>query len=192
MVKFASGSLLLSSLNGSLSSGLSGDLLNSLGLRGSSGDNAESVLLGGLVGWDRGGVVGGGSVVHWGGVVDGSGVVGGLRTGLVHNGGGLVGHGGGSRLVGGSRGGLVGGGGSGLVGGSGGGDVGLCLGVHGLSLVLDIGNISVRASTVGNNLYSAIRKVHSVLTSGVVVGPLLLLGENGTVMRIVDSILVLK
>ena len=89
-------------------------------------------------------------------------------------------------------GGLVGGGGSGLVGGRGGGDVGLCLGVHGLSLVLDIGNISVRASTVGNNLYSAIRKVHSVLTSGVVVGPLLLLGENGTVMRIVDSILVLK
>jgi len=195
--------LFLGSLNGSLSSDLSDLLGLDLSLRGSSGHNGESVFLGGLVVCGgsvigrgcvvsgsgvvgRGSVVGGGSVVDRGSLVGGSGLVN-NGSGFVSDGGGLVSNG--SGLVSGSRGSLVGRGGGSLVGGC--GLVGGCIGINGLTLILDIGNISFRASTVGNNLYSAIRKVHSVLSSGVVVRPLLLLGEDGTVVGgIVDSILV--
>lgn len=182
-------------LSGSLSDGLSLLGLGS-GLRGGGGHNAESVLLGGLV-VSGGSVVGGGGMVGGSGVVDGSGLVGG--SGLVHDGGGLVGGSGlvsyGSGLVSRCGGSLVSRGGGSLVGGCGVGSglVGGSVGIHSLTLILDIGNISFRASTVGNNLYSAIGKVHSVFSSGVVVGPLLLLGEDGSVVGgIVYSILVLN
>jgi len=192
-----------------LGDGLSGSLSDSLsllglgsGLRGGGGHNAESVLLGGLV-VSGGSVVGRGGMVGGSGVVDGSGLVGG--SGLVHDGGGLISDGSGlvsngsglvsdgGRLISRCGGSLVSWGGGSLVGGCGvgGGLVGGSVGIHSLTLILDIGNISFRASTVGNNLYSAIGKVHSVLSSGVVVGPLLLLGEDGSVVGgIVYSILV--
>jgi len=128
----------------------------------------------------NGGVVDGSVVDNGGGVVHGSVVDG----GMVDNGGSY------NRLVGRSGGRLVGRGRGRLVGRFGCRGIGLSLGVDWLSLVLNIGNISFRASTVGNNLYSAIRKVDSVFSGGVVVASLLLLGENGSVVGIVDSILV--
>ena len=65
--------------------------------------------------------------------------------------------------------------------------------IDSLPLVGDISHVSLRAGSVGDNLNSAIGQVDSVLSLGVVVSAVLLVGEDGSrVLLIVDSELVLK
>ena len=74
-----------------------------------------------------------------------------------------------------------------------GGLVGLHLSIDSLSLILDISNITFRSSRVGHNLDTAIRKVDPVLSLGVVVSTVLLLGEHSSgILRVVHSILILN
>merc|ERR1719347_2329556 len=73
-----------------------------------------------------------------------------------------------------------------------GGLVGLHLSIDSLSLILDISNITFRSSRVGHNLDTAIRKVDPVLSLGVVVSTVLLLGEHSSgILRVVHSILII-
>ena len=51
--------------------------------------------------------------------------------------------------------------------------LGLVFGILGLTLVFHISNIAVWASAVGDNLDTAVGKVHPVLSSGVIVVPVL-------------------
>ena len=58
--------------------------------------------------------------------------------------------------------------------------VGLGLRVLGNTLVFHISNIAVWASAVGDNLDTAVGKVDPVLSLGVVVGTVLLVGEDSS------------
>merc|ERR1712002_1056055 len=63
--------------------------------------------------------------------------------------------------------------------------VGLLFRVDRLSLILDISNIALRSSTVGDNLHSTVRKVDSVFSSSVVILPFFLLGKHRSIMRVI-------
>merc|ERR1711962_803716 len=76
-----------------------------------------------------------------------------------------------------------------LVGGRG-RSVWLGLWGNGFPLVLDVSHVALGTSAVGDNLNPPVRQVDPVLPGGVVVGPLLLLGEHGTILRVVHAILV--
>ena len=65
--------------------------------------------------------------------------------------------------------------------------------IDSLPLVGDISNVSLRTGGVGHNLDTTVGQVDSVLALGVVVSPVLLVGEHGSrVVLIVDSELVLQ
>jgi len=129
-------------------------------------------------------------------VVDGSGLVGrgrvvGSRGRVVNLGGRLVGRG---RVVR-SRGGFVD---NGFVDDGGrfvsGGGVGrlvfLFFGVDSLSFVFDVSNVSGGISLVGDDLDTAVGKVHTVFTSGIVVISVFSMRENGTGVTVLNSIFV--
>ena len=131
----------------------------------------------GLVG--RGGVVRSrGRVVDLGGRFVGRGRVVRSRGGFVDNG--FVDDGGG--FVSGSRGGFVRSGVGGLVF--------LIFGVVGLSFVFDVSGVSVGISLVGDDLDTAVGKVHTVFTSGIVVISVFSMRENGTGVTVLNSIFV--
>merc|ERR1711994_196253 len=69
--------------------------------------------------------------------------------------------------------------------------VGLLFRVDRLSLILDISNIALRSSTVGDNLHSTVRKVDSVFSSSVVILPFFLLGKHRSIMRVIHAILII-
>lgn len=69
--------------------------------------------------------------------------------------------------------------------------VGLHLSIDSLAFILHISNIALGSSGVCDDLDTAVRKVNSVLSAGVVVSTVLLLGENSSgVLGVVHSILV--
>ena len=131
-------------------------------------------LVGGFVSgcWvvDRGMVVsGGGFVVNWGRVVSGFG----------------------GRFVNWGRGGFVrswvrGG----LVSGFGGGFVSWLFWVGSFTFVFDISDITIGSSRVRHNLDTAIGKIDTVFTSGIIVVSGFSLGEHWAIMRIIYTVLV--
>jgi hypothetical protein len=140
-------------------------------------------------------------------VVDGSGLVGRGRVvrsrgRVVNLGGGFVGRGrvvrsrggfvvdDGSGFVSGSRGRFVCGSRGGFIGGGVGRLVFLVFGVVGLSFVFDVSGVSVGISLVGDDLDTAVGKVHTVFTSGIVVISVFSMRENGTGVTILNSIFV--
>jgi len=69
--------------------------------------------------------------------------------------------------------------------------VGFHLSIDSLAFILHISNIALGSSGVGDDLDTAVRQVNSVLSTGVVVSTVLLLGENSSgVLGVVHSILV--
>ena len=67
-----------------------------------------------------------------------------------------------------------------MVGGGGGSLVGGLLGVDSLSLVLDVSDVALGTGGVGDDLDTAVGKVDPVLSLGVVVGTVLLVGEDSS------------
>ena len=122
-----------------------------------------------------------GRVVNLGGGFVGRGRVVGSRGGFVDNG---------SGFVSGSRGRFVCGGGGRFVGGGVGRLVFLVFGVVGLSFVFDVSSVSIGIGLVGDDLDTAVGKVHTVFTSGIVVISVFSMRENGTGVTVLNSIFV--
>jgi len=138
-------------------------------------DGGERVFLGGGF-VSRCGVVDRGFVVNWGGFVVNWGRV-------VGFGGRFVVNWGRGRLVRSwMRGGLVSRFGGGFVGGS--------FWVGGFAFVFDISDITSGTGRVGHNLDTAIGKIDTVFTSGVIVVSGFSLGEHWAIMRIIYTVLV--
>ena len=108
----------------------------------------------------------GGRLVGWGRVIR-------SRGGFVDNGSGFVDDGGG----------FVSGGGVGRL-------VFLFFRVDSLSFVFDVSNVSVGISLVGDDLDTAVGKVHTVFSSGIVVISVFSMRENGTGVTVLNSIFV--
>ena len=61
--------------------------------------------------------------------------------------------------------------------------------VSGFSFVFDIGNITIWTSRVGDDLDTAIGKVYTVFSLGVVVVSVFVVGENSSGISVTDSVL---